>query len=61
MVALENEPALMKNRRFYEEQVRGLIHDRFAEYEDRIAVGIALAMKMRSHGIMISGPAYVSG
>ncbi len=41
MAAMENEPALMKNRRFYEEQVRGLIHDRFAEYEERIAVGIA--------------------
>ncbi len=30
-----------KNRRFYETQVRELIHTRFAEYEDRIAVGIA--------------------
>ena len=30
-----------KNRRFYDEQVAPLIHDRFGEYEDRIAVGIA--------------------
>ena len=29
------------NRRFYEEYVAGLIHTRFGEYEDRIAVGIA--------------------
>ena len=30
-----------KNRRFYEEHIKKLIHDRFREYEDRIAVGIA--------------------
>ena len=30
-----------KNRRFYERYVAELIHDRFPEYEDRIAVGIA--------------------
>ena len=30
-----------KNRRFYDEQVSSLIHTRFKEYEDRIAVGIA--------------------
>ncbi len=30
-----------KNRRFYEEYVAKLIQDQFAEYEDRIAVGIA--------------------
>ena len=30
-----------KSRRFYEEQVAPLIHDRFGEYENRIAVGIA--------------------
>lgn len=29
-----------KNRRFYEKYVVELIHDRFGEYEDRIAVGI---------------------
>ncbi len=29
------------NRRFYEEYVADLIHTRFGEYEDRIAVGIA--------------------
>jgi len=28
------------NRRFYDEYVAGLIHARFSEYEDRIAVGI---------------------
>ncbi|MBR2676584.1 MAG: DUF4037 domain-containing protein [Solobacterium sp.] len=30
-----------KNRRFYETAVADLIHTRFSEYEDRIAVGIA--------------------
>lgn len=30
-----------KNRRFYDEHVAELIHSRFGEYEDRIAVGIA--------------------
>ena len=30
-----------KNRRFYDNFVADLIHSRFAEYEDRIAVGIA--------------------
>ncbi len=30
-----------KNRRFYERYVKDLIHSRFAEYENRIAVGIA--------------------
>ena len=30
-----------KNRRFYEQYVRPLIRERFSEYEDRIAVGIA--------------------
>ena len=30
-----------KNRRFYEMHVADLIHSRFPEYEDRIAVGIA--------------------
>ncbi len=30
-----------KNRRFYDNYVAELIHSRFAEYEDRIAVGIA--------------------
>ena len=30
-----------KNRRFYDRFVAGMIHDRFPEYEDRIAVGIA--------------------
>lgn len=30
-----------KNRRFYEMYVAELIHERFSEYEDRIAVGIA--------------------
>ena len=30
-----------KNRRFYETTVADLIHTRFSEYEDRIAVGIA--------------------
>ncbi len=30
-----------KNRSFYEEYVKDLIHNRFGEYEDRIAVGIA--------------------
>ncbi len=30
-----------KNRRFYENYVAELIHTRFSEYEDRIAVGIA--------------------
>ena len=30
-----------KNRRFYEKYVADLIHTQFAEYEDRIAVGIA--------------------
>ena len=29
-----------KNRRFYDEYVADLIHTRFREYEDRIAVGI---------------------
>ena len=29
-----------KNRRFYDEHVADLIHTRFHEYEDRIAVGI---------------------
>ncbi|MCR5673595.1 MAG: DUF4037 domain-containing protein [Lachnospiraceae bacterium] len=29
------------NRRFYEDQVKALIHERFGAYEDRIAVGIA--------------------
>ena len=29
-----------KNRRFYEQFVAGMIHERFPEYEDRIAVGI---------------------
>ena len=33
--------AIESNRRFYEEYVAGLIHTRFGEYEDRIAVGIA--------------------
>ena len=32
---------ISKNRRFYEEHVAGLIHSRFGDYEDRIAVGIA--------------------
>ena len=30
-----------KNRRFYEDKVAKMIRDRFPEYEDRIAVGIA--------------------
>ena len=30
-----------KNRRFYENQVKGMIHTQFPDYEDRIAVGIA--------------------
>ncbi|MCR4587593.1 MAG: DUF4037 domain-containing protein [Lachnospiraceae bacterium] len=30
-----------KNRRFYEQYVADLIHSRFPQYEDRIAVGIA--------------------
>ena len=30
-----------KNRRFYDQYVADLIHTRFGEYEDRIAVGIA--------------------
>ena len=30
-----------KNRRFYDDYVADLIHSRFPEYEDRIAVGIA--------------------
>lgn len=30
-----------KNRRFYDDEVRPLIHERFGEYENRIAVGIA--------------------
>ena len=30
-----------KNRRFYDDYVAELIHSRFSEYEDRIAVGIA--------------------
>jgi hypothetical protein len=30
-----------KNRRFYDKYVAGMIHERFGEYEDRIAVGIA--------------------
>ena len=30
-----------KNRRFYDQYVADLIHARFPEYEDRIAVGIA--------------------
>ena len=30
-----------KNRRFYEHQVKGMIHTQFPDYEDRIAVGIA--------------------
>ncbi|MBR4732971.1 MAG: DUF4037 domain-containing protein [Lachnospiraceae bacterium] len=29
------------SRRFYEEQVKNLIHEQFGQYEDRIAVGIA--------------------
>lgn len=29
-----------KNRRFYEQFVAGMIHEKFPEYEDRIAVGI---------------------
>jgi hypothetical protein len=33
--------AIESNRRFYEENVAGLIHTRFREYEERIAVGIA--------------------
>lgn len=33
--------AIEKNRRFYDKYVAGMIHDRFSEYEDRIAVGIA--------------------
>ncbi len=32
--------AIESNRRFYDEYVAGLIHARFSEYEDRIAVGI---------------------
>ena len=30
-----------KNRRFYEKYVKGLIHTKFGQFEDRIAVGIA--------------------
>ena len=30
-----------KNRRFYDEYVADLIHTKFGQYEDRIAVGIA--------------------
>lgn len=30
-----------KNRRFYDEHVAGLIHERFGEFESRIAVGLA--------------------
>ena len=30
-----------KNRRFYENRVKGMIHTQFPDYEDRIAVGIA--------------------
>ena len=30
-----------KNRRFYENQIKGMIHTQFPDYEDRIAVGIA--------------------
>ena len=33
--------AIESNRRFYDEHVAGLIHTRFGEYEERIAVGIA--------------------
>ena len=35
------DSVLKKNRRFYDQYVADLIHTRFAEYEDRIAVGIA--------------------
>ena len=35
------ENVIEKNRRFYEKYVAELIHGDFAEYEDRIAVGIA--------------------
>jgi hypothetical protein len=33
--------SLESSRRFYKEDVAGLIHTKFGEYEDRIAVGIA--------------------
>ena len=33
--------AAEKNRRFYDEHVAGMIHTKFGDYEDRIAVGIA--------------------
>ena len=32
---------MARNRRFYDQYVVELIHSRFGEYEDRIAVGIA--------------------
>ena len=32
---------MAKNRRFYDEYVAGMIHEKFPEYENRIAVGIA--------------------
>ena len=35
------DAVLEKNRRFYDQHVAPLIHTQFAEYEDRIAVGIA--------------------
>lgn len=37
----KTESPISKNRRFYDEKVKCLIHDRFPEYESRIAVGIA--------------------
>ncbi len=35
------ENVIEKNRKFYEKYVAGLIHEKFPDYENRIAVGIA--------------------
>ena len=36
-----NSNVWLKNRRFYEEHVAGMIRDRFGLYESRIAVGLS--------------------
>lgn len=37
----QSNSVIQKNRRFYDEHVAPMIHERFGEYESRIAVGLA--------------------